>query len=196
MKPSVDKDAHLQEETLSVHSRPSLEQISREIDHLEFLERWKSSLLFSVKLLVVTAAVAVLVANYFFCLLKVQGNSMNPTYEQGDYLIAYKTHDIEKGDVIAFYYNNKILLKRVVAGPGDWVNIDNEGNVYVNDVLLNETYLEEQNTDPGDITYPYQVPENQWFVLGDKRHASLDSRYELIGNVMEEQLLGKVLFKL
>jgi signal peptidase I len=196
MKPSIDKEAHLSQENLSVSSRPSLEQISREIDHLEFLERWKSSLLFSVKLLVVTAAVAVLVANYFFCLFKVQGNSMNPTYVQGDYLIAYKTHDIEKGDVIAFYYNNKILLKRVVAEPGDWVNIDNEGNVYVNDELLNETYLEEQNTDPGDITYPYQVPENQWFVLGDKRHASLDSRYELIGNVMDEQLLGKVLFKL
>jgi signal peptidase I len=148
----------------------------------------------TVSVLIVVVAIATIGANYFFSLIRVEGSSMSPALEQGNLLLTYRTESFEIGDMIAFYYNNKLLLKRVIAGPGDWIEIDEEGNVFVNGELLEETYVKEEKTQKGDVEYPYQVPESQWFVMGDHRMTSLDSRYTEVGNVTREQVFGKVMF--
>lgn len=108
--------------------------------------------------------------------LQIYGASMTPALEAGEIILSLKTGDFRAGDIIAFYYNNKILVKRVIAGPGEWVNLDEEGNVYVNDVLLNEPYISEKALGECDIELPYQVPDERYFVMGDHRETSVDSR--------------------
>ena len=120
---------------------------------------------------------------------------MSPTLYDGDIIATWKTTDFRQGDVVAFYYNNKILVKRVIAMSGEWVDMDEEGNVYVNDVLLDEPYLVERAIGECDIKLPYQVPENRIFVMGDHRSVSVDSRSTTVGCVAEEQLVGRLLFR-
>ena len=127
--------------------------------------------------------------------LEVKGNSMQPTYKNGDITVAFKTKKINQGDIISFYYGNKILVKRVIAGSGDWVNIK-EGIVYVNGEALKESYVNDNKYDIGDIKYPYQVPDGQWFVLSDNRVDTQDSRYVQIGCVKNDDVVGKILFRL
>jgi signal peptidase I len=146
--------------------------------------------------LVVVVAIAAIGANYLLSIVKVEGTSMTPTLAQGELLITRRTEQFETGDIIAFYYNNKLLLKRVIAGPGDWVDIDESGQVFVNSQLLEEPYIQGAFTDTGDLEYPYQVPESHWFVMGDHRTTSLDSRYTEVGDVTQEQVFGKVLFRI
>ncbi len=120
---------------------------------------------------------------------------MTPTLETGQIVIAQNSKEFEVGDLLAFYYNNKVLVKRVIGSPGDWVNIDEDGKVSVNGVELVEDYASDFSLEPTDITFPYQVPENRWFVLGDHRSVSIDSRSSVVGCVTKEQLIGKVVFR-
>jgi signal peptidase I len=145
--------------------------------------------------LIVVAAIAVLCATLWMPVLRIYGSSMTPTLSENNIVLSLKTSNFQTGDVIAFYYNNKILVKRVIAGPGDWVDIDDDGNVYVNGELLEEDYIEEKDLGESNIEYPYQVPESRWFVLGDHRSVSLDSRTKAIGPIAEEQIVGKLIFK-
>lgn len=121
---------------------------------------------------------------------------MTPTLSEGNIVATVKTTEFQPGDVIAFYYNNKLLVKRVIAGPGDWVDLADDGTVYVNGKELEEPYLEEKALGETNIDYPYQVPEDRWFVMGDHRSVSLDSRTKAIGPIAEEQIVGKLIWRL
>ena len=127
--------------------------------------------------------------------LQIHGNSMTPTVNADDIIVTLKGGDFETGDIIAFYYNNKVLVKRVIARAGDWVDIDELGNVYVNSVLLDEPYVSQKALGDGDVSFPYQVPESKFFVMGDHRGVSIDSRSSAVGCVGEEQIVGKIVFR-
>ena len=144
--------------------------------------------------LITVAAIAVLIAVLFLPVLRIYGSSMNPTLNEGDIVVSLKGSNFKTGDIIAFYYNNKILVKRVIANTGDWVDIDDEGNVSVNGVKLDEPYIEEKAFGETDIKLPYQVPEKRIFVMGDNRSVSVDSRNTSVGCVAEEQIVGKIVF--
>lgn len=150
----------------------------------------------AITALLVAAAVVVLLMNFWFPILRIYGDSMAPTLEKGNIVVASKTSQLETGDLIAFYYNNKILIKRVIAQSGDWVDIDKKGNVFINNEKLDEPYIREKALGTCDIDLPYQVPESRIFVMGDHRAVSIDSRSESIGDVSEEQIVGKILFRL
>ena len=145
--------------------------------------------------LITVAAIAVLVAMLWLPVLQIYGNSMTPTLVDGEIIFTVKTSDFEPGDIISFYYNNKILVKRVIARPGEWVNIDEDGNVYINDVLLDEPYLENKDFGDCNIELPYQVPEGKVFVMGDHRSVSVDSRNTAVGCVASEQIVGRIVFR-
>lgn len=149
-----------------------------------------------VEVLVVTAAISVLLATLFFPILKVSGVSMEPTLENGQIIVLEKSGKFETGDLIGFYYQNKILLKRIIGQAGDYINIDASGNVYVNDVKLDEPYLNETALGDCDIELPYQVPDGKIFVMGDNRSKSVDSRSKLVGCVSEEQVVGRVMLRI
>lgn len=145
--------------------------------------------------LITVAAVAVLIAVLLLPVLRIYGTSMTPTLEEGEYVLSVKGERFSTGDVIAFYYNNKVLVKRVIANSGDWVDIDDKGNVYVNNVLIDEPYVQEKAFGDCNISLPYQVPENRTFVMGDHRSVSVDSRNTAIGCVADEQVVGRIVFK-
>lgn len=174
---------------------PELSQLEQELNRVKYKKRYKSVLTSTISTLIVVAAIAVLIATLLMPVLQIYGTSMSPTLYDGDIIATIKTTEFEQGDVVAFYYNNKILVKRVIAMSGEWVDMDEDGNVYVNDVLLDEPYLVERAIGECDIKLPYQVPENRVFVMGDHRSVSVDSRSTTVGCVAEEQLVGKLLFR-
>ncbi len=175
---------------------PTLEQIEAELDRVKYKSRYRSVLRSTVYTLIVVAAVAILVATLWLPFLRIYGTSMTPTLQDGEIICCVKTSKFEPGDIIAFYYNNKILVKRVIGQPGDWINLDESGNVYVNDLLLEEPYLLEKAFGECDLTLPYQVPEGRVFVLGDHRETSIDSRNTTVGCISQEQIVGKILVRL
>ena len=146
--------------------------------------------------LVIIAAVVVLISHFMFPVLHVYGHSMNETLDEGDIVLTVKGSSFSTGDVIAFYYNNKLLVKRVIGNAGDKINIDKEGYVYVNDEKLDEPYLTKRALGDCNIKFPYQVPEARVFVMGDNRIDSIDSRNSAVGCVSEEQIVGKVFLKI
>lgn len=173
---------------------PEIDELETELKRVRYRRQYFSALRSTVYTLITVAAVAVLVATLWLPVLQIYGTSMAPTLANGNIVVSVKGNDFRPGDVIAFYYNNKILVKRVIAGPGDWVDIDEKGTVYVNNQELQEPYLEEKALGDCNIQLPYQVPENRIFVMGDHRSVSVDSRNTAVGCVAEEQIVGKIIF--
>lgn len=173
---------------------PSSEQFEVELIRVRYKQRYLSLLKNTVYSLLVVAAVSVLIATLVLPVLEIHGTSMNPTFENGDIVVSVKTTDLEKNDVCCFYYNNHILVKRVIATQGDVVNMDDDGNVYVNGVLLEEPYVSKKELGQCDLEFPYTVPERTVFVLGDNRSTSVDSRNALIGCVSLDEVVGKIVF--
>ena len=136
-----------------------------------------------------------LVAVLLLPVLQIYGTSMNPTLDEGNIVVSVKGTQFETGDVVAFYYNNNVLVKRVIAQAGQWVDIDQDGNVYVDGVQIDEPYVTEKSLGECNIDLPYQVPESRIFVMGDNRDVSIDSRNTSVGCIAEEQLVGKIVFR-
>lgn len=176
-------------------SLPTSQQLENELKRIKYRRRYRSVLNSTIYTLITVAAAAVLVATLLMPVLQIYGSSMTPTLEDGDIVLSLKTSEFRHGDVVAFYYNNKILVKRVIAVSGEWVDITPEGDVYVNDELLNEPYLDKKALGDCNIELPYQVPESRIFVMGDHRDVSVDSRNTAVGCVAEEQIVGKLVFR-
>lgn len=178
-----------------IHEMPSSAQLEAELKRVKYQSRYHSVLRSTIYILIVVAAVAVLVATLWLPVLQIYGNSMTPTLQGGEIIFSVKTSEFEPGDVVAFYYNNKILVKRVICGPGDWIDIDADGTVYVNEVRLDEPYLVEKALGDCNIELPVQVPDGRYFVMGDHRSTSVDSRNTSVGCVADEQIVGKIMFR-
>ena len=173
----------------------SMEELRDELDRVRYKKNLRAAIRNTIYTLITVAAVAVLVALLLMPVLRIYGNSMTPTLYEGNIVLSLKGSGFETGDVIAFYYNNKILIKRVIAQAGEWVDIDKDGTVYVNNVSINEPYISEKAFGECDLKLPYQVPESRIFVMGDHRSVSIDSRNTSIGCVAEEQIVGKIVFR-
>lgn len=173
-------------------SIPSLEEIQHERKRIRRGLYYRQSLRSTVSVLVVVAAVAVLIATLFLPILQISGDSMSPTLEHNEIVVLLKTKEFDRGDLIGFYYQGKILLKRVIALPEDEVVIDSEGNVYVNQYLLEEPYVTEKVLGDCDLEFPYKVPGTGYFVLGDRRSNSVDSRNSVVGAIPREDIIGRI----
>ena len=175
--------------------RPTVNQLEAELAREKYRRRYGRVLRSPVYTLITVASVAVLVATLWLPVLQIYGASMTPTLDEGEIVVSLKGTDFHQGDVVAFYYNNKILVKRVIAGPGSWVDISADGNVSINGEPLDEPYLVEKAFGECDIELPYQVPDGRYFVMGDHRSTSVDSRHSAVGCVAGEQIVGKIVFR-
>ncbi len=175
---------------------PTLEQVEAEMNRVKYKNKYRTILFSTIYTLIIVAAFAVLVATLWLPFLRIYGTSMMPTLKDGELICCVKTSNFDPGDIIAFYYNNKILVKRVIGQAGDWIDIDKKGNVYINKEKLEEPYLKEKALGECDIKLPYQVPEGRVFVLGDHRSTSVDSRSTAVGSVAQEQIVGKILIRI
>ena len=171
---------------------PSLAEIQQERKRIRRGAYYRQALRGTVSVLVVVAAVAVLIATLFLPILQISGDSMAPTLEHDEIVVLLKTKEFDRGDLIGFYYQGKILLKRVIALPEDEVVIDGEGNVYVNEELLEEPYVTDKSLGDCDLEFPHSVPGTGYFVLGDRRSNSVDSRNSVVGAIKREDIIGRV----
>ena len=174
---------------------PSLAEIQRERKRIRRKIYYRQSLRSTVSVLVVVAAVAVLITTLFLPILQISGDSMSPTLAHNEIVVLLKTRDFQQGDLIGFYYQGKILLKRVIALPEDEVVIDSDGNVYVNAQLLEEPYVTDKSLGDCDLEFPYKVPGTGYFVLGDRRSNSVDSRNSMVGTISQDDIIGKVFLR-
>ena len=174
---------------------PDVELLKKELDRVNYKTKYRSVLKSTIFMLVVVAAIAVLVATTWLPVLQIYGSSMTPTLNEGEVVVSVKGSSFEQGDLIAFYYGNKILVKRCIATPGQWVDIDEDGNVYIDGKRLNEPYVKEKAFGDCDIKLPYQVPEDRYFCMGDHRETSVDSRNSSVGCISEEQIIGRIFFR-
>ena len=175
---------------------PSTQQLEAELNRVKYRSRYRSVFRSTVYTLITVAAVSILVATLWLPVLQIYGSSMTPTLQDGEIIFSVKTSEFEPGEIVAFYYNNKILVKRVICGPGDWIDIDEDGTVYVNEVRLEEPYLTEKTLGVCNIDLPFQVPDGKVFVMGDHRSTSVDSRNTAVGCVAQEQIVGKIIFRI
>lgn len=173
---------------------PTVEMIETELEKEQYKRNYSRVLRSTIYILIVVAAATVIVAVLLFPMLQITGTSMADTLKEGDIVLAWSGSEYKTGDVAAFYYNNNILVKRVIATSGDWVEIDGEGTVTVNGEVLNEPYVSEKSLGYCNITFPYQVPEGRSFLLGDHRDTSMDSRSEEIGCVADDMMVGEIVF--
>ena len=174
---------------------PTTAEFEAELEHERHREQVRHTLRNTVFALLTAAAAAVLAATLIFPVFRIYGTSMTPTLAGGDVAMAVKTSKLKQGDLVAFYYNNKILIKRVIASSGDWVNIDADGNVFVNDQGLDEPYVSQKSLGDCDIDLPYQVPDGTVFVMGDHRDVSIDSRNKQIGPVSTDAVIGRLVLR-
>ena len=183
-------------EELLQEGLPTTSQLSRELKRVRYNSGFNGMLRSTIGILVTVAAVAVLIAVLLLPVLQIYGTSMSPTMNEGDIMVSVKGTKFETGEVVAFYYNNKILVKRVIANAGEWVNIDQDGNVFVNNKMLDEPYIAQKAFGETNIELPYHVPDSRIFVMGDNRDASIDSRNTSVGCVSDEQIVGKIVFRI
>ena len=174
---------------------PSLSEIQSERKRIRCGTYYRQALRGTIAVLVVVAAVAVLITTLFLPILQISGDSMSPTLEHDEIVILLKTKKFQRGDLIGFYYQGKILLKRVIALPDDEVVIDGDGNVYVNGEQLEEPYVTEKELGDCDLEFPYKVPATGYFVMGDKRANSVDSRNSMVGAISSDDIIGKVFIR-
>lgn len=175
---------------------PVSEQVKQERRKIRQRKAFRKFIVRTVSVLIVVAAISVLIATYWLPVLKVYGSSMSPTMEPGEVIVTVKSDAFKNGDIVAFWQGNKLLIKRVIAGPGQRVDIDSDGLVSVDGQNLNETYLSEKTRGTCDIELPHQVKESHWFLMGDNRESSLDSRTTIIGDVSKNQIESKILFRI
>lgn len=175
--------------------RPTTAQLEAEYDRVRYNNLYQTLLKSTVYTLITVAAIAILIATLWLPVLQIYGDSMAPTMDNGEIVVSIKTTDLKQGDVVAFYFNNSILVKRVIALPGDEVNIDENGTIFVNGDALDEPYVAEPDWGDTNIELPYEVPEGKFFVVGDNRATSVDSRNQAVGCVAQEQLVGKIVFR-
>ena len=173
---------------------PEIHQLKAELKRVRYKRRYAGVLKSTVYTLVVVAAFAILVATLWMPVLQIYGNSMTPTLQEGQIVISLKNSEFERGDVVAFYIGNKLLVKRVIAGPGDFLVIQEDGTVIVNYKVLEEPYISVKALGECDLEFPYQIPESRFFLMGDHRRTSVDSRSSVVGCVAEEQIVGKIVF--
>ena len=174
---------------------PEIAEIEQELDRLGQQGKFRRTLYSTIGTLTVVAAIAVLVATLFLPVVQAKGVSMEADLHAAELIVGIKTSSFEVGQVCSFYFNNKLVLKRVIGTPGDWVNIDDEGRVYVNNVLLEEPYVQEYDKGICDIEFPYQVPDGRVFVLGDNRADSIDSRSTAVGSVEIAEIVGRIVWR-
>ena len=175
---------------------PTMKQVEKERKRYRRQKAYNKALGGTVYVLTIVAAVAVLIATLILPVLQIEGTSMEPTLYNGDVVLLMKTTRFDHGDLCGFTWNNKLLIKRVIGIPGDWIEIDTKGNIYLNGEKLDEPYVEEKAFGECDLEFPFQVPQEQYFVVGDMRESSVDSRNTLIGCIPKAQIVGKVFFRI
>lgn len=178
------------------YAMPELELLQKELKRERYNRRFRHILRSTVNALIVVAAIAALVATLLLPVLQIAGTSMEPSLKDGDIVLLVKTDRLKTGDLCAFYFSNKILIKRIIGTPGDYLWINPDGTVYLNGTELPEPYLTEKALGECDVEFPYQVPENHYFMMGDHRETSIDSRSTVIGGIAEDQIIGKILCKI
>ncbi|OPZ22295.1 MAG: Signal peptidase I S [Firmicutes bacterium ADurb.BinA205] len=179
-------------EELKAAGLPTTEQLQHEYKRISSRRRFLKAMWSTVSSLIVVAAIAIIISTMLVPIMRTTGGSMSPTLQNDDIILCVKSSDFQNGDIVAFYYNNKVLLKRVIGTPGQTIEIAEDGTVSVDGVVLNEPYVQELAKGECDMTFPYQVPEGRLFVMGDNRSISIDSRSTTIGAVSEELIVGKV----
>ena len=179
-----------------ISSLPTIKQVETERKRYRRQKAYNKALSGTIYVLTIVAAVAVLIATLVLPVLQIEGTSMEPTLVNGDVVLLTKTTSFDRGELCGFSWNNKLLIKRVIGLPGDWIEIDTDGTVYLNGEKLDEPYAEQLSVGECDLEFPFQVPQEQYFVLGDMRESSIDSRNTLIGCVAKDQIVGKVFFRI
>lgn len=174
---------------------PSSEALEQELKREQYKTKYRKTLKSTIFALITASAAAVLVATLWLPVLQIYGASMTPTLREGEIVVSVKMKEMKPGDVVAFYYGNKVLIKRYIAGPGSWVDIREDGTVLVDQMVLEEPYLQEKALGICDLEFPYQVPEGTYFLMGDQRATSVDSRHSTVGCITAEEIVGKIVYR-
>lgn len=177
------------------YTMPSVEAVQAELERVKYKERYKSTFRSTIYVLIVVAAVTILIATTFMPVFRTYGDSMTPTLNEGDIVLALKGNNFDTGDVVGLYVGNKLLIKRVIAGPGQWIDINEDGDISIDGKKQDEPYVTEKALGDCNIELPFQVPDGRYFVMGDHRSTSLDSRNTAVGCIADEQIVGRIFFR-